>query len=148
MTIISIETRKELVKSTTSILSLKKGVKRTRTTTSTIQQDTSTDTVTVTKDSLVLTQGRTNHLVLDQLRAFLIMTHPPPGHVQQLTTQMACLDAFSHVVECIFLLQQDNVIRQALLDLWGDSGNPCTIYVLLMVPLDTLTITYGRTSDA
>jgi hypothetical protein len=76
------------------------------------------------------------------------MTRCTPGHVQQLTTQAAHLDAFSHVVECIFLLQQDNVIHQALLDLWGDSGNPCTIYALLTVPLDTLTITYGRTSDA
>jgi hypothetical protein len=79
------------------------------------------------------------------------MTHPLPGHVQlqQLTTQVAHLDAFSHVVECIFLvLPQDNVLHQTLLDLWGDSGNPCTIYALLMVPLDTLTITYGRTSDA
>jgi hypothetical protein len=54
---------------------------------------------------------------------------------------MACLDAFSHVIEHIFLLQQDNVIHQALLDLWGESGNPCTIYTLLMVPLDTLTVT-------
>jgi hypothetical protein len=59
---------------------------------------------------------------------------------------MACLDALSHVVECIFLLQQDNVIHQAILDLWGESGNPCTIYALLMVPLDTLTVTYGGTS--
>jgi hypothetical protein len=75
------------------------------------------------------------------------MTHPPPGHVQQLTTQAACLDAFFQVVECIFLLQQDNVICQALLDLWGESGNPCTIYALLMAPLDTLTVTYGRTYD-
>jgi hypothetical protein len=60
---------------------------------------------------------------------------------------MAHLDVFSHVVECIFLLQQDNVICQALLDLWGDSGNLCTIYALLTVPIDTLTITYGRISD-
>jgi hypothetical protein len=52
------------------------------------------------------------------------------------------LDAFSHVVECIFLLQQDNVICQA--DLWGDSGNLCTLYMLLTIPLDTLIITYGR----
>jgi hypothetical protein len=29
------------------------------------------------------------------------MTYPLPGHVQQLTTQMASLDVFSHVVECI-----------------------------------------------
>jgi hypothetical protein len=76
------------------------------------------------------------------------MTHPPPGHVQQLTTQRAHLDAFSHVVECIFLLQQDNVICQALLDLWGEYNNPCTIYKLLMVPLDTLAVTYGGTSNA
>jgi hypothetical protein len=60
-------------------------------------------------------------------KEFLTMTHPPPGHVQQLTSQMAHLDAFSHVDECIFLLQQDNVICQALLDSWGDSGNPFTI---------------------
>jgi hypothetical protein len=51
-------------------------------------------------------------------------------------------------VKCVFLLQQDNVICQALLDLWGDYGNPCTIYALLMVPLDTLTVTYGGNSDA
>jgi hypothetical protein len=76
------------------------------------------------------------------------MTRPLSGHVQQLTTQAADLDAFSHVVECIFLLQQDNVICQALLDSWGESSNPCTIYALPMVPLDTLTITYSRTSDA
>jgi hypothetical protein len=56
------------------------------------------------------------------------MTHPLPGHVQQLTTQVARLDAFSHVVECIFLLQQDNVLHQTLLDLWGDSGNPHAQY--------------------
>jgi hypothetical protein len=61
---------------------------------------------------------------------------------------MAHLDAFSNVVECIFLLQQHNVIHQAFLDLWGESDNPCTIYGLLMVPLDILTVTYGRTSDA
>jgi hypothetical protein len=30
------------------------------------------------------------------------------------------------VVECIFLLQQDNVISQALLDSWGESDNLCT----------------------
>jgi hypothetical protein len=75
------------------------------------------------------------------------MPHPLPGHVQQLNTQMAHLDVFSHVVECTFLLQQDNVICQALLDLWGDYGNLCTIYALLTVPIDTLTITYGRISD-
>jgi hypothetical protein len=79
---------------------------------------------------------------------FLTKTCPAPGHVQQLTTLAANLDAFSYVVECIFFLQQDNVICQALLDLWGESGNPCTIYALLLVPLDTLTITYGRTSNA
>jgi hypothetical protein len=45
------------------------------------------------------------------------MTHRPPGHLQQLTTQTAHLDVFSHVVEHVFLLRQDNVIRQALLDL-------------------------------
>jgi hypothetical protein len=61
---------------------------------------------------------------------------------------MACLDAFSHVVECIFLLQQDNVICQAILDSWGKSGNPCTTFALLMVPLDTLTVTYSGTSAA
>jgi hypothetical protein len=75
-----------------------------------------------------------------------MMPCPSPGHVLQLTTHMACLDAFLHVVECIFLLQQDTVICHALLDSWGASGNPCTLYVLLMVALDTLTITYGRTS--
>jgi hypothetical protein len=52
------------------------------------------------------------------------------------------------VVEQIFLLQHNNVICQALLDLWGESGNQCTIYALLMVPLDTLTVTYSGTSDA
>jgi hypothetical protein len=54
-----------------------------------------------------------------------------PGHIQQLTTQMACLDAFSHVVECVFLLQQDNVICQALLDFVGRIRLPCTIYAIL-----------------
>jgi hypothetical protein len=56
---------------------------------------------------------------------------------------MACLDTFSHVVECVFLLQQDNVICQALLDLCGESGNQCTICALPTVPLDTLTVTYS-----
>jgi hypothetical protein len=74
------------------------------------------------------------------------MPCPLPGHVQQLTTQTACLDAFSHVVECIFLLQQDIGIHQALLDLLRESGNLCTIYALLMVPLDTLTVPYGGIS--
>jgi hypothetical protein len=73
------------------------------------------------------------------------MTHPPPGHVQQLTTQAAHLDAFSHVAECNFLLQQNNFISQAIIDSWGESDNLCAIYALLMAPLDTLTITYGRT---
>jgi hypothetical protein len=69
------------------------------------------------------------------------------ANTEQRLFWVAHLDVFSHVVECIFLLRQDNVICQALLDLWQHSGNPCTIYVLLMVPLDTLTITYSRTSD-
>jgi hypothetical protein len=61
---------------------------------------------------------------------------------------MACLDAFSHMVEHIFLLQQDNVIHQALLDSWGESDNPCTIlYALLTVPLHSLQVTYGGTYD-
>jgi hypothetical protein len=60
---------------------------------------------------------------------------------------MACLDVFSHVVEHIFLLQQNNVIHQALLDSWEESNNPCTIFTLLMVPLNTLQVTYGRTYD-
>jgi hypothetical protein len=64
-------------------------------------------------------------------------TQNPGGH----------LDAFSHVVKCIFLLQQDNVIFQALLDSWGESVNPCTLSVLLTVPLGTLQVTYGRTYD-
>jgi hypothetical protein len=76
------------------------------------------------------------------------MPHPPPGHVQQLMTQVAHLNAFYHVVECVFLLQQDNVLCQALLDSWGGSDNPCTVYALLMVPLDTLTVTSRRTSAA
>jgi hypothetical protein len=82
----------------------------------------------------------TSYLVLTQHRV-------PNNHVQQLTTQMVYLDAFSQVGECIFLLQKDNVICQALLDLWGESRSPCTIYALLMFPFDTLTTTYGRTSD-
>jgi hypothetical protein len=73
---------------------------------------------------------------------------PPSGHVQQLPTQTTHLDVFSHVVECILLLQQDNIICQGLIDSWGDSNNLCMIYVLITVPLDTLTITYGTTSDA
>jgi hypothetical protein len=52
------------------------------------------------------------------------MTHPLPGYVQQLTTQTVHLDVVSHVVECMFLLQQDNVICQALLDWWGEPTNP------------------------
>jgi hypothetical protein len=55
---------------------------------------------------------------------------------------VAHLDVFSHVFEHVFLLQQENVIHQALLYMCGESGNPCTIYALLTVPLDTLTISY------
>jgi hypothetical protein len=58
---------------------------------------------------------------------------------------MAHLDAFTHVVECIFHLQPDYVIFQALLASWGESDNPCTIYALLMVPLDTLIVNYSGT---
>jgi hypothetical protein len=141
------------VKNTTSALSFEKGA-------GVVNQnqhhplDTSADAATAMTDSLVLTQGRTNQLVLDPLS---IPHHapppptpppPPPGHVQQLPTQTAHLDTFSHVVRCVFLLQQDNVLCQALLDLWGVSYNPCTIYVLLTAPLDTLTINYGGTSSA
>jgi hypothetical protein len=62
----------------------------------------------------------------------------------QLMTQVAHLEAFIHVVEDLFLLQQGNVIWQALLDLWGTSNNPCMIYV----PLHALQINYGATSGA
>jgi hypothetical protein len=91
--------------------------------------------------------ARVDYLILTQL---LIHKHdsPLPGHVQQLTTQMAHRDAFSHVVKCVFLLQQDNVICcQALLDLWGEVPTTRTQYtcMLLTVPLDTLTVTYGGT---
>jgi hypothetical protein len=86
-----------------------------------------------------------NYLVLTQIRlpnnAF-----PPPGHIQQLTTQTACLDALSHVVEHVFLLEQDNIFCQALLDSWGESSNLCTIYALLTVPIETFTVTYNGTS--
>jgi hypothetical protein len=51
---------------------------------------------------------------------------------------MAHLDVFSQMVECVFLLCQDNVICQALLDSRGDSSNPCTIYVLKRFPLTPL----------
>jgi hypothetical protein len=44
--------------------------------------------------------------------------------------------------------RSNNAIHQALLDLWGESGNPCTICALLMVPLDTLTVTYSGASAA
>jgi hypothetical protein len=57
-------------------------------------------------------------------------------------TQTAHLKAFSHVVERVFLLQQDNVIWQALLDLWGASNNLCTIYALLTLPLHSLQVIY------
>jgi hypothetical protein len=57
-------------------------------------------------------------------KMFLIMIHSQPGHAQPLPPQSAHLDAFSHVlVEHVFLLNDDNVICQALLDLWGDSCN-------------------------
>jgi hypothetical protein len=61
-------------------------------------QVTSIHAVTATKGSLVLTQGRMIYLVLAQLS---IPNHdsPLPGHVQELTTQMAHFDVFSHVVE-------------------------------------------------
>jgi hypothetical protein len=80
---------------------------------------------------------RIDYLILTQLR--VPNNHLPlPGHVQQLITQMSHFDAFSNVVEHVFLLQQDNVIPQALLDSWGESDNPCTIYALPMVPLTPL----------
>jgi hypothetical protein len=62
-------------------------------------------------------------------------------------TQTAHFKAFSHVVERVFLLQQDNVIWQALLDLWGASNNLCTIYALLTLPLHSLQVIYGGTYD-
>jgi hypothetical protein len=65
--------------------------------------------------------------------------------LQQLTTQTTHCDAFSQVVECIFHLQPDNVICHALLASWGESDNPCTIFTLLMVPLDTLIVNYSGT---
>jgi hypothetical protein len=58
-----------------------------------------------------------------------------------------CILPCGYVFEHVFLLQQDNVICLALLDSLGESGHPCTIFVLLMIPLDTLTVTYGGTSD-
>jgi hypothetical protein len=102
----------------------------------------------VMEDSLVLTQGRTNHLVLDPL-SIPHNDSSPTWPCPTTPYQDSCLDVFSHVVECIFLLQLDNVICQALLaDSWGDSYNLCTIYTLLTVPLDTLTINFGRTPNA
>jgi hypothetical protein len=82
-----------------------------------------------------------SHDSLNDTTTFRVPNHDSPP-------SWSCLDAFSHVVECVLLLQKDNVIHQALLDSWGESGNLCTINALLTVPLDTLTITYGRTSDA
>jgi hypothetical protein len=62
---------------------------------------------------------------------------------------VAHLDVFSHVFEHVFLLQQENVIHQALLYMCGESGNPCTIYALLQSPLTPLPLaTYGRTYNA
>jgi hypothetical protein len=75
------------------------------------------------------------------------MPHPLPGHVQQLTTQLDHLKAFSYVIEDFFPLRQGKVIWQALLDLWGASNNPCTMYALLTIPLHTLQVTYGGTCD-
>jgi hypothetical protein len=40
-----------------------------------------------------------------------------------------------------------NVIWQALLDSWGGSNDLCMIYALLIVPLNSLQITYAGTSD-
>jgi hypothetical protein len=57
------------------------------------------------------------------------------------------LKALSHVVEKIFLLPWSNVIWQALLDSWGGSNDLCMIYALLIVPLNSLQITYAGTSD-
>jgi hypothetical protein len=63
-------------------------------------------------------------------------------------TQAARLEAFSHVVERVFFLPLDNVVWQALLDVWGASNSPCMIHVLLTVPLQSLQATYGGTYDA
>ncbi len=77
-TIISIETRRELVKNTTSALSFEKGA-------GVVNQnqhhplDTSADAATAMTDSLVLTQGRTNQLVLDPLS--IPHHHPPLPHL-------------------------------------------------------------------
>jgi hypothetical protein len=87
MTIISIKTKRELVMSTTYNLFLKREVTNQN---HHLLQDTSTDTATVTKDSLVLAQGRTNQLVLDPL-SIPHNDSPPPDHVQQLPTKAAIL---------------------------------------------------------
>ena len=50
-------------------------------------------------------------------------------------------------LEFIFLLQQDNVIHQALLDSWGESNNSYAIYILITVPLHSLQVTYSGTYD-
>jgi hypothetical protein len=76
------------VMSTTSTLFLKREV--TNQNHLHLLQDTSTDTATVTKDSLVLAQGRTNQLVLGPL-SIPHNDSPPPGHVQQLPTKAAIL---------------------------------------------------------
>jgi hypothetical protein len=65
MTIISIESWEQLSEATASVLSFKQGVENQNHHLH-YPQDTSIGTVTVTKDSLVLTQGRTNHMVLAQ----------------------------------------------------------------------------------
>jgi hypothetical protein len=76
MTVISIETGKQLVKSTSSIHSLRQGVVN-QNHDLRYPQDTRINTVTVTTDSLVLTQLRTNHLVLDQLVSIPNNDSPP-----------------------------------------------------------------------
>jgi hypothetical protein len=62
----------------------------------------------------------------------------------------ACLDAFSNVIECVFLLHEDNVIHQALLDLLEARFLQAMHNIRApnsRFPLDTLTIHYGRTSS-
>jgi hypothetical protein len=86
--------------------------------------------------SLWLRGGQSSYLVLAQLKV--------PNN-EWLTPHLAMsnnslprwpilMSSPMWLVEHILLLQWDNVICQALLDLWGDSSNPWTIYALLVVP--------------
>jgi hypothetical protein len=114
MTIISIETRKHLAESTAPAHSFKQRVENQNHHLHYLQAQALTQQQQQKTLWLAPTRGRTKYLVLAQLRVSNNDSQPPTWPCP--TTHYPDLDQFSHVVEHVLLLQQDNVICQALLD--------------------------------